>query len=63
MWCSSRLNTRSQALYIVQNNICNISNVLNFIIFADDTNIFCTGDKIEEVAATVSTELNNYITV
>ena len=43
-------------LYI--NDICNISNILNSIIFADDTNIFCIGDKIEEVAATVSTELN-----
>ena len=43
-------------LYI--NDICNISNILNFIIFADDTNIFCTGDKIEAVAATVSIELN-----
>ena len=51
-------------LYI--NDICNISNILNFIIFADDTNIFCTGDKIEDVAPTLSTELNklhNWFTV
>ena len=51
----SILGTKLFILYI--NDICNISNILNFI-FADDTNIYCTGDKIEEVAATVSTELN-----
>ena len=29
-------------LYI--NDICNVSNLVKFILFADDTNVFCAGD-------------------
>ena len=42
-------------LYI--NDICNISQVLELIIFADDTNIFCTGESIAELYKLVSIEL------
>ena len=42
-------------LYI--NDICNISKLLNFIIFADDTNIFCTGDNLDETCKLISVEL------
>ena len=42
-------------LYI--NDICNISKLLNFIIFADDTNIFCTGNNLEETCKLISIEL------
>ena len=30
-------------LYI--NDICNVSNLVKFILFADDTNVFCAGDN------------------
>ena len=43
-------------LYI--NDICNISPVLNFILFADDTNLFCTGSNIHTVCKTVTCELD-----
>ena len=45
-------------LYI--NDVCDIciANILNFVMFADGTNLLCTGDKTEEVTATVSAELN-----
>ena len=43
-------------LYI--NDICNISPVLNFILFADDTNLFCTGSNIHTVCKIVTCELN-----
>ena len=42
-------------LYI--NDICNISKILDFIIFADDTNIFCTGDNLQEICKIMSSEL------
>ena len=52
----SILGSKLFILYI--NDICNISNILKIIIFADDINIFCTGDKVKEVTETVSAELN-----
>ena len=43
-------------LYV--NDICNISNILEFILFADDTNIFCSGHDIKELCNTMSNELD-----
>ena len=43
-------------LYI--NDLCNISKILDLIIFADDTNIFCTGDNLMELCNKVSGEMN-----
>ena len=37
---ASGLNTRSPALSTLKNDLCNVSKVLDFILFADDTNIF-----------------------
>ena len=42
-------------LYI--NDICNVSPVLKFILFADDTNIFCSGSDIVQLSIIVSNEL------
>ena len=41
-------------LYI--NDICNVSPVLKFIVFADDTNMFCSGSDIVQLI--VSNELD-----
>ena len=43
-------------LYI--NDICNVSPVLKFILFADDTNIFCSGSDIVQLSIIVSNELD-----
>ena len=43
-------------LYI--NNICNVSKLLKFILFADDTNILNNGDNLEVLCKEISTELN-----
>ena len=43
-------------LYI--NDICNVTKLLHFVIFADDTNIFCSDDNIEQLCKRVSNELN-----
>ena len=43
-------------LYI--NDICNVSPVLKFILFAGDTNIFCSGSDIVQLSIIVSNELD-----
>lgn len=43
-------------LYI--NDICNLSDVVNFFLFADDTNILCKGHNIEVLSACVCEVLN-----
>ena len=47
-------------LYI--NDICNISHILDLIVFADDTNLFCSGDSIQDVCKSVSLELKKLYT-
>ena len=40
------------------NDICNVSPVLKFILFADDTNIFCSWSDIVQLSIIVSNELD-----
>ena len=42
-------------LYI--NDICNVSNLVKFILFADDTNAFCAGDNQLELECMLNREL------
>ena len=52
------------------NDLCNVSNLLKFILFADDTNIVCSNENIEVLQYTFNKELakrfvwfsiNNYL--
>ena len=43
-------------LYI--NDMCNVSKLLNFTIFADDTNVFCSGTDIKKLCENMSNELD-----
>ena len=43
-------------LYI--NDICNVSKLLQFVLFADDTNIFCSDVNILDLCKNVSLELD-----
>ena len=43
----SILGPKLFVLYI--NDICNISKLAQFILFADETNIFCTGNNLKEL--------------
>ena len=52
----SILGPKLLILYI--NDICNVSPVLKFILFADDTNIFCSGSDIVQLSIIVSNELD-----
>ena len=48
-----------QKLFILYiNDICNISPVANFIFFADDTTIFCSGSDIVQLSIIISNELD-----
>uniref|UniRef100_A0A671U3I7 Reverse transcriptase domain-containing protein n=1 Tax=Sparus aurata TaxID=8175 RepID=A0A671U3I7_SPAAU len=42
-------------LYI--NDICKVSNILKLILFADDTNIFCSGTNLNQLVETVNHEM------
>ena len=42
-------------LYI--NDMVNVLNILKFIIFADDTNLFCTSEDIVSLSITICNEL------
>ena len=44
-------------LYINDLNSISISNILAFIMFADDTNTFIKGKKLDDVTASVNNEL------
>lgn len=42
-------------LYI--NDICKVSKLLKFVLFADDTNLYCSGKSLEQLLNTVEREL------
>ena len=45
-------------LFIIYiNDICRVSNILKFILFADDTNIFCSGDNLKELMEVITAEM------
>jgi len=51
--------------YCILNDICNASNLCNFILFADDTNIFVMGDSKKEAyekSKLVLKSVHNYMT-
>ena len=43
-------------LYI--NDICRVSNVLRLVLFADDTNIFCSGENLEQLVENIEHEMH-----
>ena len=42
-------------LYI--NDICNISSLVKFVLFADDTNIFCSSNSLHDLHNLLNREL------
>ena len=44
-------------LYI--NDLCNVSDILKFILFADDTNIFCHGNDLKALENIINSELSH----
>ena len=48
----SILGPKLFVLYI--NDICNVSKLAKFILFADDTNIFCAGNNLKELQGMIN---------
>ena len=44
-------------LYI--NDLCKVSNIVKFILFADDTNIYCLDFDLKELCVNINKELEN----
>ena len=42
-------------LYI--NDLCNVSNLVKYVLFADDTNIFKSGTDVQKLSKEISSEL------
>ena len=43
---------------IYVNDMCNVSKLLNFILFADDTNIFHSHSKLPDLVSELTTEID-----
>ena len=52
----SVLGPKLFVLYI--NDICNVSSLVKCILFADDTNIFCSGENLQQLLDVISSELS-----
>ena len=56
----SILGSKLFLLYI--NDICNVSNILDFILYADDTNVFYKHENIDMMCKIVSVEIDKLST-
>ncbi len=52
----SVLGPKLFVLYI--NDICNVSSLVKCILFADDTNIFCSGENLQQLLDVITSELS-----
>ena len=56
-----RIHTQTDTVSYIDidvNDIANVSSLLRFVLFADDTNIFLSGDDAKEINNTLSIELD-----
>ena len=40
------------------NDICKVLRILKFVLFADDTNIFCSGENLQQLLEVLTTEIS-----
>ena len=59
LWCSTRLNFRTTPISFICERLKNASNILDPIMFADDTNLFFTHKDIRYLFQIVNQELEN----
>src|SRR6218665_1543207 len=57
MWSSSRVESRSIVFLLYINDLPNISKILKFILFADDTNVFCSHSPLADLKNIFNAEL------
>ena len=58
MWSTARLSFGPSFFELYINDLCSVSNVLKFVLFADDTNIFYSSDSLHDLQTTVNAELS-----
>ena len=52
-------HSTSLSLIALLNDICNVSKILKFILFADDTNCFYTGSDFNNICNVITLELEH----
>lgn len=59
LWCPPGVSVGPEIIYFVQyiDDICKVSSVLKFVLFADDTDIFCAQDNLNELLRIVIEEM------
>ena len=57
MWGSARFNTRATTILLYVNDLKNASNLLDLIMYADDTNLFLTHKDISYLFETANLQL------
>ena len=58
MWCPTGLNFSAKLFILYINDLCNISRLVKYLLFADDTNLFCADQNINQLVTTLSTVLD-----
>ena len=57
MWYTTRKYTRPLLFILYINDISNASNLLRFILFADDTNVYYSGKNTSDVSNVLNQEM------
>ena len=64
MWRATWFNTWTEIIFdiyiyiIYIKDLCNVSSIIKFILFADDTTIFYSADSLELLSNTIGHELS-----
>ena len=61
MWSATGFNPWATFFKIYINDLAHVSPKLFAILFADDSNFFCTGPNLNELVTTVNHELKNIV--
>ena len=61
MWCTPRFCIGHIIVFIIINDLPNVSNELSFHLFADDTNIFFESSNVDTLQNTVNREMGKLV--
>ena len=60
-WCSSGIESRPFVYLLYINDLPNVSKILKFILFADDTNVFCSHSSLADLKNIFNSELKHLV--